>query len=65
MKRFAANLRSARMRHGISMRALSKELGKSPPYICLVEQEAFTPNPDTIRDIAKILRVSTKGLIGA
>jgi transcriptional regulator with XRE-family HTH domain len=58
---FGKRLRQARKEQGLTLRQLAKEAGVSFTYLSKIENERvpYTPAAETIRDLARILRVNS------
>ncbi|MGB7593306.1 MAG: helix-turn-helix transcriptional regulator [Terriglobia bacterium] len=58
---FGKRLRQARKERGLTLRQLAKEAGVNFTYLSKVENERvpYTPAAETIRDLARILKVDS------
>ncbi len=61
--RFAANLKSERLRKKLSQEALASKAGLSVSYISMLEREQRTPPLDTLESLARALGVSPTALL--
>jgi transcriptional regulator with XRE-family HTH domain len=53
--RFGASIRKRRMAHGISLRALAREVGISRTYLSMIELGRATPSRERAAIISKAL----------
>lgn len=60
---FAKRLKQARQAKGVSQRGLSAELGRSSPYVCLLEKGEWLPDAEGLLGIAKHLGVRMEWLL--
>lgn len=51
------NLQEARVKNGLSLRALSKAAGLSPATVFKIEKDGVPPNPSTAKKICDALGV--------
>ena len=58
---FGKRLRQARKKRGLTLRQLAKEAGVNFTYLSKIENERvpYTPAAETIRDLARILKVDS------
>lgn len=61
--KFAANLKSERLRRNISQETLAAKARLSVSYISMLERRQRTPPLDTLESIAKALAVSPTSLL--
>ncbi len=61
--KFAANLRTERIRRKLSPEALALKAGLSVSYISMLERGQRTPPLDTLESLAKALAVSPTSLL--
>ncbi|MEI7705723.1 MAG: helix-turn-helix transcriptional regulator [Deltaproteobacteria bacterium] len=62
-EKFAANLKSERIRRKLSQEILAKKAGLSVSYISMLERGQRSPPLDTLEALAKALSVSPASLI--
>ena len=63
-EKFAANLKSERLRRKLSQEALASKSALSVSYISMLERGQRTPPLDTLECLAKALAVSPTSLLG-
>jgi transcriptional regulator with XRE-family HTH domain len=61
--KFAANLKSERMRKKLSQESLAHKAGLSVSYISMLERGQRTPPLDTLETLAKALSISAVSLL--
>jgi transcriptional regulator with XRE-family HTH domain len=61
--KFAANLKSERLRRKLSQETLAKKAGLSVSYISMLERGQRTPPLDTLESLSKALGVGPASLI--
>ncbi|MEI6225876.1 MAG: helix-turn-helix transcriptional regulator [Deltaproteobacteria bacterium] len=61
--KFAANLKSERLRRKLSQETLARKAGLSVSYISMLERGQRTPPLDTLESLSKALGVSPASLI--
>ncbi len=61
--KFAANLKSERIRRKLSQETLAGKAGLSVSYISMLERSQRTPPLDTLESLAKALAVSPTSLL--
>jgi transcriptional regulator with XRE-family HTH domain len=62
--KFAANLRSERLRRRLSQEALAGKANLSVSYISMLERGQRTPPLDTLEVLARALSISPVSLLG-
>jgi transcriptional regulator with XRE-family HTH domain len=62
-EKFAAHLKSERLRRKLSQETLAKKAGLSVSYISMLERGQRTPPLDTLEALAKALGVTPASLI--
>ena len=62
-EKFAAHLKSERLRRKLSQETLAKKAGLSVSYISMLERGQRTPPLDTLESLAKALAVTPASLI--
>ena len=62
-EKFAAHLKSERLRRKLSQETLAKKAGLSVSYISMLERGQRTPPLDTLESLAKALGVGPASLI--
>ena len=62
-EKFAAHLKSERLRRKLSQETLAKKAGLSVSYISMLERGQRTPPLDTLESLAKALGVTPASLI--
>ena len=62
-QKFAAHLKSERLRRKLSQETLAGKAGLSVSYISMLEREQRTPPLDTLEALARALGVSPASLI--
>lgn len=62
--KLGTKIRETRMQRDITLRRLAKDIGVSPSFISQVEQCKAAPSVDSLKQIAKVLGVTTSYLLG-